>query len=382
MAGISQDKLLQVIGLAYDTALEGRDWTDTLRLLSEHFDLHSAMLRMVDYSQRQVGFFDNVGYSLPQGYREQFIDIDPYRDIFEEMPVGSMRSADDYLGARDRRQGQFYNEYEQPNGAEYILGALLARSETVTIQTGFHRAKQAGDFDPATRRALGKILPHLVRAVHIRQILAHASGQQMLAQAALDRLRVGVALVDVRGVLAFANHAAEQLAKESRGAISLALRRLDIKDPRDAAQLNRLVADAAATTAGSGLSTGGEMCVRCGNGTFLQLCVTPLSRERLSTEFIAPAACAAVFISRPGGIDLPWRKIACYYELTPAEAKLAARLAKGESLEEAAGQIGVTVHTARTQLKSIFAKTGCKRQSELVAMLLHGVLAMCETGVA
>lgn len=96
-------------------------------------------------------------------------------------------------------------------------------------------------------------------------------------------------------------------------------------------------------------------------------------------EFTAPPACAAVFICRHGAIDLPWRKVACYYKLTPAEAKLAVRLARGESLEEIAVRLGITLHTARTQLKSIFAKTGCRRQPELVVMLLQGVLGICDS---
>ncbi len=54
-------------------------------------------------------------------------------------------------------------------------------------------------------------------------------------------------------------------------------------------------------------------------------------------------------------------------------------LANGQTLEELAGKLGVSLHTVRSQLKSIFAKTGAQRQPELVAMLLQGVLAMCRT---
>jgi DNA-binding CsgD family transcriptional regulator len=57
------------------------------------------------------------------------------------------------------------------------------------------------------------------------------------------------------------------------------------------------------------------------------------------------------------------------FGLTPAEARLAVGLAAGRDLTEIAHAFGVEVGTARTQLKSIFAKTGSHRQGELVALL-------------
>ncbi|ABS63649.1 alpha/beta hydrolase fold [Parvibaculum lavamentivorans DS-1] len=55
--------------------------------------------------------------------------------------------------------------------------------------------------------------------------------------------------------------------------------------------------------------------------------------------------------------------------LTPAEARLAARLRFGLTLKEAAGELGIAVNTARNQLRSIFDKLGVNRQSDLVRHL-------------
>jgi DNA-binding CsgD family transcriptional regulator len=54
--------------------------------------------------------------------------------------------------------------------------------------------------------------------------------------------------------------------------------------------------------------------------------------------------------------------------LTPAEARLTARLCHGEDLATAAYSLRISIHTARSQLKSVFAKTGTSRQAELVAL--------------
>ena len=57
------------------------------------------------------------------------------------------------------------------------------------------------------------------------------------------------------------------------------------------------------------------------------------------------------------------------FNLSPAEIRLAQHLARGESLEEIAPRVGVKISTARSQLASIFTKTGVKRQPKLVALL-------------
>jgi DNA-binding CsgD family transcriptional regulator len=54
------------------------------------------------------------------------------------------------------------------------------------------------------------------------------------------------------------------------------------------------------------------------------------------------------------------------FGLTPAETRLAALIATGVPPRQAAEQLGIARETARTQLKSVFAKTGTHRQSELV----------------
>lgn len=58
------------------------------------------------------------------------------------------------------------------------------------------------------------------------------------------------------------------------------------------------------------------------------------------------------------------------FELTRAEARLTQSLVLGKALEAAADDIGITVSSARTYLKRVFAKTDCKRQAELVSKVL------------
>ena len=56
--------------------------------------------------------------------------------------------------------------------------------------------------------------------------------------------------------------------------------------------------------------------------------------------------------------------------LTPAETRLAIALFKGQSVEAYAKEVGISIHTARWYVKQIYAKTGVKRQTALIRMLL------------
>ncbi len=57
------------------------------------------------------------------------------------------------------------------------------------------------------------------------------------------------------------------------------------------------------------------------------------------------------------------------FDLTPAEARLLQALAGGLRLQSYAESVGVQTSTVRTQLTSIFNKTGTKRQAELLSIV-------------
>ncbi|MNU82908.1 hypothetical protein D3C71_725940 [compost metagenome] len=74
-------------------------------------------------------------------------------------------------------------------------------------------------------------------------------------------------------------------------------------------------------------------------------------------------------------LDLPAGALESLFGLTPTEARLLGALATGSSVEHYALQRGVSVGTARVQLKQIQAKTGQHRQSDLVRLVLSSAAA-------
>jgi DNA-binding CsgD family transcriptional regulator len=70
------------------------------------------------------------------------------------------------------------------------------------------------------------------------------------------------------------------------------------------------------------------------------------------------------------GVEVNTSFLVKLYGLTRGEATLAASLMRGKSIEEAARELFISPHTARTHLKRIFMKTDTHRQTELVIRAL------------
>jgi DNA-binding CsgD family transcriptional regulator len=71
----------------------------------------------------------------------------------------------------------------------------------------------------------------------------------------------------------------------------------------------------------------------------------------------------------------PEQVVARLYGLTSSEARLAVAVASGDSLDGSAAAREISVSTVRQQMKQVFAKTGVRRQADLVRLLLTGPAA-------
>lgn len=65
---------------------------------------------------------------------------------------------------------------------------------------------------------------------------------------------------------------------------------------------------------------------------------------------------------------LPVEVLGRRYAFTAGEADIAEHLASGETIAELSRALGISLARARTQLRSVFVKTGTHRQAELVAL--------------
>jgi len=96
--------------------------------------------------------------------------------------------------------------------------------------------------------------------------------------------------------------------------------------------------------------------------------VAPLAEGSVSFEGSAP--CVSVLVTDPEAAPLGKASLLRrLYGVSESEARLAERLALGDTPAQAAASLGIKTSTARTQLISLFRKTETSRQAELIRVM-------------
>jgi DNA-binding CsgD family transcriptional regulator len=198
----------------------------------------------------------------------------------------------------------------------------------------------------------------------------HARGITHAALAALERLHFGVLLLGASAELRHANTRAQDISQRTRAFTVDPAGRVQAFSPTLSAKLHRAVH--AAITVSPGHQGGTALRLRSAAGHDVHAFVVPAHPASPSPPFAFTVA-ATMFVTDPDG-ELPHfaRKLRQIYLLSPSEAQLAEALVHGKSLKTFAEERGTTLNTVRTQLKTMAAKVGAKRQVDVVRCILTG----------
>lgn len=198
---------------------------------------------------------------------------------------------------------------------------------------------------------------HLRRVTEVREKLRSHMGAQAAARAAFDTFTPPTFICNPSGRILHRNAAAR--AMSPAGASLL----VDVfgSGPHTArTSLAKLVSGA---TSGS---AGGVVQIRSGGHNFTVI-VRPLGDAR--------SACLVAAFDESASLGPAAAILQRSFQLTRAELRLAEGLIGGGTLPEIAERLGIGHETARTQLRSLFAKTGTDRQVKLLRLFLQVQLA-------
>lgn len=372
----SEETKLKLVGMAYEAALDESKWPSFLEAVVSAMGGASALLRSHDNLNHSASFNASVGYdpAWQAAYCKHFVKLDYYNHMMVQYAPGRIFSSDQHIDQRALRKTEYCNDYLRPQDKVHAIGTFLLKDDEQSLVFGIQRGKRAGAFGDEEAGLISTLAPHVTRAFQVHRKIHTVTAEKQQAQGALDQMRMGVILTNRFGTPLYLNRAAELMMSQDVG-LGTFHNKLAAHSPSETAQLLKLILDASPGMRGA--TVGGDMRITMPNKMdYLHCVVTPVSPE---ISFMMNASigtdCVAVFLSRPGGLQLSPKRLVTLYKITPAEARLAARLAALRTVEEAADDLGVSVSTARTQLKSVFAKTGKRSQSELLMLLATGTLA-------
>lgn len=174
----------------------------------------------------------------------------------------------------------------------------------------------------------------------------------------IEHLEQGVAVTDRSGRAHFLNRAARGFIR--RGLLRLEGGCLRSGLAEDGAAFGRVIARCAGGAGAGSLRLVGE------GGTLL-IAASAIP----AAAFPIPGNAVLLRLIDPAAARLPDRRVLQeHFGFTPAEAALAVDILAGNDLAASAAGRGVTLHTARSQLRRLFEKTGTRRQAELMRLLL------------
>ena len=376
----------RLVRLIYQGALEQQPWQSALPALREALDAQVVSLVLRPPSDHDQGVIlnslrPNRGEAASaladpsdwevSAYREQFFSLDP----FVNLPLDSVVALEDILPDKELMRSDYYLHYLQPIDLFRILGVDTAEPDGMLARLRFSRRRSEARFTDRDRKLLELITPHLRQAIRIYAKLNRMTSERDVYAGAVSQLSVATIILDEQGRVLNTNAVARALLEQG-DALSLRGERLHIEGRDINKELQQALANIIMAQQSGKTSVVRALRVpRPAGGSDLGLVIRPVPTSQWSEGQSSPLP--NVFISDPD-LQQPASQqiLGDLFELTPAEANLAILLARGLSLAEVSNAQNISQHTARAQLKSIFAKTGVSRQAELVRLVLKSVASL------
>ena len=363
-----------LIGLVYQEAVSTTCWPTFLARLAEFLDGDAGCLSTHDFRSDAGAILSAAGISpeFVQSYGSSYASLNPWlkEERYYHLP-GTIVTGRQVVGHRELVETEFYNGWLRPQGYFHRIAGVLSRANDRLAYVEVLRPQAGGCFGRRELTLFHRLLPHLQQAFQVHRVASRLQAERDAAVEVLDRLPLGVLLVDRACQLLAANSYAKQLLAEADG-LTLGYNGLCAASHEETASLRELAScDPLTATGGSARPDGALTLSRPSGRRPLQVLVSPLPRTGGLIDDEGPAT--VLFVADPDrAVRADQETLRRLFGLTRTEARLAALIAQGERLDEAAEAMGVSVGTARTHLKRIFSKTGAKRQSELVRLLLTG----------
>ncbi len=191
------------------------------------------------------------------------------------------------------------------------------------------------------------------------------SVHEQTAFKALDTLPFGIMFTDKESRVMFMNSAAKNTCTNGSGVYISNDRRCCAIDPDENSVLHRLI-NRMSHDSEQDSDENHTIRITGKNGETITMLVVSVGKQSAEQG-------VAIFIDSGGGFfNISEETLKSVYELTQSEAGLLLRMVQGETLAEISEARGVTMHTVRAQLKSVFAKTDTNRQASLIKKVLTG----------
>ena len=376
MGGImdSQGILAGVLAALHEATLDDALWPRTSALIDDACGATGNALVVSERSGGDSGIQFRACYyrgerneALAQDYFCNYHHRDERVPRIRRLPDGLLVRTSDLYTDREKKTSPAYNEALLRTGDRNGLAVRLDGPDGTSISWIFADPGQPGAWESHHIEMIERLVPHLRRFVHIRQMIARAQALGSSVRGLLDHARIGIIHLDQRGRILEANDRALEILCRGDG-LSDRNSYLVAWLPEDNIRLQNLLSAALPQLGGQAIA--GSMIIRRSHGAQkIVLCVNPLEDHPI--DFGAPRVAALVLLTEPGGRPrLSAKLVAELLGLTAAESEVAVMLSEGMTAQDIAMTTGRQASTIYTLIERAYRKLGVSRQGELVRLIL------------
>lgn len=352
----------------YAAALNPDLWQAAMDAITAVHGVIGTQLLHADETQTQLNRSVASGYDPAAGasWDSYYSRLNVWAPGILSMPVGIPWHGERICSFDRLRRTEFYNDWVRPHGDIAGGGAIvLERGPGRLTVLGGNLPRALRDrLDDQWQADLALYGPAIRHALAVNRMLLGLRLERILMREGVSGETVAVLLLDRRGRVMFADEGGARLIEAGRPVAIRPNLRLGFADPTlDDALAQLLQGHAAPAPMTRRMAGSGETV------TFF-----PLSDRTAADLHLPPhpperAPRLAVLVARPRADNGP--SLAQRLGLTEAEGEVARLLASGMTPAEIADARHASANTVRNQIKSILSKTGCRRQSEVVALVLR-----------
>ncbi|AJQ93756.1 helix-turn-helix transcriptional regulator [Gynuella sunshinyii] len=353
-------------------------WVETLDAIKDHMDVASVALQVFrrhDAGRCELIWGARDSFSLQHAtLHDKWVNNseNPRLQLEVQSPLQILRDEDVFSSSCPQ-----YNRFVERLACAGLNTGIMLDIEIsdrtfLSLIAHRHRDDQR-PYDQNIEQFLYALAPHLSQAVQLMQNFRQLSGQNKMFENVLNHLRAGIIVLDQYTNVIWLNDSARHLIAHS-DALMLHNQQLHFAKPRDKSFFAGSMSEMLAMKA---MHTRHITTINTTTSGPIEFMLAPV--PELTNDDAEPGLKhlqhVAVYLRGQDQAPLNPTEVQHLYDLTPAESSIAVALAEGQTLAEYADQKGVSIGTARIQLKSIFSKMNINRQPELVRRLWSSVFA-------
>lgn len=350
----------EFLDAVYDPALIAGEWQPALTRLREFLGSAEASFVYFDSRSMQSRLWETTGAVLTAGaceeHRKYYVGLDPKLPILAEGGPGFLFNDVEHFDDRFVAHDPFYQSLTLPLGLRHTLDLFVDTYRDGEIYLAVMRTPAQGPYDSGSAAQLRLASRHFVRALKARDEITRVEVAASCANAALDRLDFGIAVVDAEARLSLANSFAR--GAFAQGApFGLAHSRVFARTGES------LIAEKIQGAVGGRPST---FRLRGAEGWIISAIPLPAT----SPLALSSSVSAMLVFRRSPRLAMPAAQdVMSLFGLTQAEAEIAVGIGAGKSLQALAASRNVKASTVRWQLLAVLRKLGVRRQVDVVRVL-------------